>query len=65
MLYYILAFEEKYPVPMIWYILRFDGGDGLQIWKIPVNILKKRWWTVYSGWFSNLGIGQGLITAHH
>jgi len=65
MLYYILAFKEKCPVPMTWCILRFDGGDGLRIWKIPVNILKKQWRTVYRGWLSNLVVGQGLTTAHH
>jgi hypothetical protein len=36
-----------------------DGGDGLQIWKVAVNILNKRSQTASEGWSSSLGVGRG------
>jgi len=26
-----------------------DGGKGLQIWRVAVNILNKQWWTADKG----------------
>jgi hypothetical protein len=34
-----------------------DGGDGLQIWRIAVNILNKQSWTAERGWPSSFGVG--------
>jgi hypothetical protein len=34
-----------------------DGGYGLQIWRIAVNILNKQSWTAERGWPSSLGVG--------
>jgi len=28
---------------------------GLQIWRVPKNILNKEWWTANKGWYSSLG----------
>ena len=28
---------------------------GLQIWRVPKNILNKEWWTANKGWSSSLG----------
>jgi len=36
-----------------------NGGDGLQIWRVAVNILNKQSWTAIKGWFSSLGVGWG------
>jgi hypothetical protein len=36
-----------------------DGGDGLQIWKVAVNILNKQSRTADKGWSSSLGVGRG------
>jgi hypothetical protein len=36
-----------------------DGGDGLQIWRVAANILKKLKRTADKGWFSCLGVGRG------
>jgi hypothetical protein len=36
-----------------------DGGDGLQIWRIAVNILNKQSRTADKGWSSRLGVGSG------
>jgi len=33
-----------------------DGGDGLQIWRVAVNILHTHSRTAYHGWSSNLRI---------
>jgi hypothetical protein len=41
-----------------------DGGDGLQIWRVTVNILNKQSRTSDRGWSSSLGFGRGL-TIHH
>jgi len=32
-----------------------DGGDGVQMWRVDVNILNKR--TAAKGWASRLGAG--------
>jgi hypothetical protein len=37
-----------------------DRGDGLQIWRVAVNILNKQSLTAYSGWSSSLGVGRGV-----
>jgi hypothetical protein len=42
-----------------------DGGDGLQIWRIAVNILNKQSQTANRWWSSSLGLGKGLTTPHH
>jgi hypothetical protein len=36
-----------------------DGGNGLQIWRVAVNILNKQSRTADKGWSSNLGVGHG------
>jgi hypothetical protein len=36
-----------------------DGGEGLQIWGVAVNILNKQSRTVDKGWSSSLVIGRG------
>jgi hypothetical protein len=36
-----------------------DGGDGLQIWRVAVNILNKQSQTANNVWSSILGVGQG------
>jgi hypothetical protein len=35
-----------------------DGGDGLQIWRVAVNILNGQSRIVDKGWFSSLGVGR-------
>jgi hypothetical protein len=39
-----------------------DGGDGLQIWRVAVHILKKQSRTVDKGWPPSLRLGVGLTT---
>jgi hypothetical protein len=34
-----------------------DGGDGLQLWRVAVNILNKQWRAADKGWSYNLGFG--------
>jgi hypothetical protein len=41
-----------------------DGEDGLQIWRVAVNILKKKSWTADQGWSPAWGLGVGLTTPH-
>jgi hypothetical protein len=36
-----------------------ERGDGLQIWRVAVNMLNKQSRTAGSGWSSSLGIWQG------
>jgi hypothetical protein len=36
-----------------------NGGDGLQIWKVTVNILNKQSRTANRGQSSSLGVGHG------
>jgi hypothetical protein len=36
-----------------------DGGDGLQIWRVAVNISNKQSRTANKGWSSSLGVGRG------
>jgi hypothetical protein len=36
-----------------------DGEDGLQIWRVAVNILNKQSWRDDKGWSSNLGVEHG------
>jgi hypothetical protein len=36
-----------------------DRGDGLQIWRVPANILDKQSRTADSGWSSSLRVGRG------
>ncbi|KAJ4429640.1 hypothetical protein ANN_21841 [Periplaneta americana] len=35
-----------------------DRGDGLQIWRVAVNVLNKQSRTADEGWSSNLGVGR-------
>jgi hypothetical protein len=37
-----------------------DGGDGLQIWRVAVNISNKLLRTADEGWSSSLGVGRGV-----
>jgi hypothetical protein len=39
-----------------------DGGEGLQIWRVAVNIMNTQSWTVHKGWSSSLKVG--LTTLH-
>jgi hypothetical protein len=41
-----------------------DGRDGLQLWRLAVNILNKQSWAYNKGWSSSLGLGVGLTTPH-
>jgi len=36
-----------------------DGGYGLQIWRVAVDIPSMQSWTASKGQFSSLGVGQG------
>jgi hypothetical protein len=36
-----------------------DGGDGLYIWRVAVNILHKQSRTVNKGQSPSLGVGRG------
>jgi hypothetical protein len=36
-----------------------DGGEGLQIWRVAVNILNKQSRTADKGWPSSFGVGRG------
>jgi hypothetical protein len=36
-----------------------NGGDALQFWRAPANILNKQSQTADKGWFSSLGVGRG------
>jgi hypothetical protein len=36
-----------------------DGRDGLQLWRLAVNILNKQPWTNDKGRSSSLGVGRG------
>jgi hypothetical protein len=42
-----------------------DGGEGLQIWRVDVNILNKQLWTADKGWSSISGLDVELTTPHH
>jgi hypothetical protein len=35
------------------------GGDGLQIWRVPVNILNKQLRTAEKTQYLSLGVGRG------
>jgi hypothetical protein len=35
-----------------------DGGDGLQIWRVGVNIFSYQLWTADKGWSSIWGVGH-------
>jgi hypothetical protein len=41
-----------------------DGGEGLRIWRVAVNILNKQSRTADKAWASDLGLGVGVITPH-
>jgi hypothetical protein len=41
-----------------------DGGDGLQIWRVAVNILNKQLRTADRERYSSLGVGRGFTTHH-
>jgi len=41
-----------------------DGGDGLQVWRVAVNVLNKQSWTVDKGWPSSLRVEWGAETHH-
>jgi hypothetical protein len=49
-------------VTMTWRILRLDGGDVLQIWRVTVNILIKQSHTSDRGWPYSLAVGWELTT---
>jgi hypothetical protein len=36
-----------------------DGRDGLQLWRLPANILNKQPRINDKGWSSSLGVGRG------
>jgi len=36
-----------------------DGGDGLQIWRVAMNISNKQSWTANKGSSSSMGVVQG------
>lgn len=40
-----------------------DGGHGLQLWRVPTNILNMHSPTADNGWFSNLGVERGTKNA--
>jgi hypothetical protein len=40
-----------------------DPGEGLQIWRVAANSLNKQSRTAEMGWFSSLGIRQGLSSS--
>jgi len=42
-----------------------DGGEGLQILRVAVNILNKQLQTANKGWSSSLWLGVGLTTLRH
>jgi hypothetical protein len=42
-----------------------DRGDGLQIWRVAANVLKKQSRTADSGWSSSLGIRRWAINPYH
>jgi hypothetical protein len=35
-----------------------DGGDGLQIWRVAVNVLSKKSRRTEKGWSFSLGVGR-------
>jgi hypothetical protein len=39
-----------------------DRRDGIQIWRVAVNMLNKQSQTADSGWSSRLGVGRGANT---
>jgi hypothetical protein len=39
-----------------------DRAEGLQIWRVSVNILNKQSQADDSGWSSSLNVGRGLTT---
>jgi hypothetical protein len=41
-----------------------DRGDGLQVWRVAVNILIKQSRTADEGWSSGVGLVRGLTTPH-
>jgi len=41
-----------------------DGGDGLQIWRVTVEMLNKQSRKVATGGPPALGLGEGLLTLH-
>jgi hypothetical protein len=36
-----------------------DGGDGLQMWRVVLNILNKQSRTADKGWSPSVGVGRG------
>jgi hypothetical protein len=40
-----------------------DGEEGLQIWRVTVNVLNKQSWAADKGWTSSLGVGRGANNA--
>jgi hypothetical protein len=43
------------------YPLLVDERDGLQVWRIAVNMLNMQSWTADNRWSFSLGIGQRLV----
>jgi hypothetical protein len=58
----LIRYERCYVCPchhdmaLLWVA---DGGDGLQVWSVAVNILNKQSQTVDKGWSSSLEVGRG------
>jgi hypothetical protein len=40
------------------------NGEGLQIWRVTVNILNKQSWTTDKRWSSSIGFGKGVTISH-
>jgi hypothetical protein len=41
-----------------------DGGDSLQIWRVPVTVLNKQSWKADKGLSCSLRVGWVLATLH-
>jgi hypothetical protein len=41
-----------------------DGEDVIQIWRVAANILNRQLRTACKGWYSSLGLDEGLTTPH-
>jgi hypothetical protein len=40
-----------------------DGGDGLHIWRIAANTLRKQSQTADKGWIPGMEVGQGAYNS--
>jgi hypothetical protein len=41
-----------------------EGGDGLQVWRVVTNILKKESWKLTRGGLTASELGVGLTVPH-